>query len=306
MHIRPLCLFIGLAGLRVFGFVTDPWLSDERIHQVTGEPTRFGRPRDPAVAVKIVTWNIERGQAYPAVLAVLRGLDPDVILLQEVDDGCRRSGYRKVAKDLADTLGMNWVASGEFQELGEGRAGDPALTGQAVLSRFAIDDADPVRFKAQDRWRWSVNPVQPRRGGRLALRVRTAGLLFYNTHIESGGDEALQRKQMAEIVADAAEAGGKTPVLIAGDFNNRIPRTALTFPALLEASFVDALGDDAARGPTSRGRRHPIDWMFVKRAAAADGRIIQAPTASDHSPLMTTLLPWPSPAARYVGPQVAR
>jgi len=298
MPIRPLCLLLGLAGLRIFGFMSDAWLPNARIHQVTGEPTRFHRPRDPAAPVKVVTWNIERGRAYPAVLAVLRGLDPDVVLLQEVDDGCRRSGYRKVARDLAEALQMNWVAAGEFQELGEGRAGTPALTGQAVLSRFVIDDAGSMQFKAQDRWRWSVNPVQPRRGGRLALRVRTAGLLLYDTHIESGGDVVVQRKQMAEIVADEARVGADAPVLVAGDFNNRIRRTVLTFPSLLSASFVDALGDDAARGPTSRGRRYPIDWIFVKGARAAYGRIIQASTASDHSPLIATLLPSPATAGR--------
>lgn len=297
MHIRPLCLLIGLTGLRALGFVSDPWLSDERIHQVTGDPSRFEHARDPAQPLKIVSWNIERGQAYDAILTVLRGLNPDVALLQEVDQGCRRTGYRHVARDLAAALEMNWVAAGEFQELGEARGREPALTGQAVLSKFVIHDAGSIRFRAQDRWRWSVNLIQPRRGGRVALRARTAGLLLYNTHIESGGNEELQRQQLAEIVADQAGADAETPVVIAGDFNNRIPRTPLTFRSLTDASFIDALGDDRGRGPTSRGRRHPIDWIFVKRAGRTTGRVIPGQRGSDHLPVMTTMSPLPSAAA---------
>jgi endonuclease/exonuclease/phosphatase family metal-dependent hydrolase len=298
MHIRLLCVLVGLTGLRVFGFVSDSWLSDERIHQVTGEPARFEHARDPAEPLKIVTWNIERGQAYDAILSVLRSLNPEVVLLQEVDEGCRRTGYRNVARDLAAALEMNWVAAGEFQEIGEARGAAPALSGQAILSRFKIERAGRVRFRAQDRWRWSVNPVQPRRGGRIALRAQTAGLLLYNTHIESGGDERLQRRQMAEIVADQAEAAPETPVLIAGDFNNRLARTSLTFRSLADASFIDALGDDTGRGPTSRGRRHPIDWIFVKHARLPTGRVIHAPAASDHSAVMTTLGPFPAAVTR--------
>jgi endonuclease/exonuclease/phosphatase family metal-dependent hydrolase len=289
---RQLCLMLSLTGLRVFGFVSDPWLSSEHIHRMTGEPSRVEHTPAPGENLSVVTWNIERGAAYDAVLAVLRRLDPDVLLLQEVDRGCRRTGYRNVAQDLAVALGMNWVAAGEFQELGEARSGAPAITGQAILSKFTIHDAQGLPFKAQDRWRWSVNPVQPRRGGRLALKARTGGVVFYNTHIESGGNERLQQRQLAEIVADQARAVDGTPVIIAGDFNNKLAPHSLTLRALTGASFIDALGDPEGRGPTSLGQRQPIDWIFGKHMATARGRVIDAAAASDHSPVMTAFGAW--------------
>jgi endonuclease/exonuclease/phosphatase family metal-dependent hydrolase len=284
---RQLCLMLSLTGLRVFGFVSDPWLSHEQVHRPTGEPARVDHVARPDKDLSVVSWNIERGEAYDAVLTVLRRLDPDVVLLQEVDQGCRRTGYRNVARDLATALEMNWVAAGEFQELGEGRSGFPAITGQAILSRFVIHDAVGLPFKAQDRWRWSVNPVQPRRGGRLALRARTGGVTFYNTHIESGGNEGLKHRQMAEIVADQARTMDGEPVVIAGDFNNRPAPHSLTLRSLTRASFVDALGDAAGRGPTSLGQRQPIDWIFGKHMAQGTGRVVDAAAASDHSPVMT-------------------
>jgi endonuclease/exonuclease/phosphatase family metal-dependent hydrolase len=285
-----LCLALGLSSLRVFGFLTDPWLSKNDIHKVIGELSRVVRDTAPSRDLKVVTWNIERGQAYDEILTALRQLDADVLLLQEVDRDCRRTKYRNVARDLAVALDMNWVAAGEFQEIGQARNGIPAITGQAILSRFPIEDASALPFKAQDHLRWSVNPVQPRRGGRMALKAHTGGVMLYNTHIESGGNERLQHAQMAEIVADQATLTGDVPVLVGGDFNNSPIVRSLSLSSLTHASFIDALGTDVAgRGPTSRGQRHPIDWIFIKHLAPAAGRVVHADAASDHSPVMVAL-----------------
>jgi len=289
-----LCFAFALTGvLRVFGFLTDPLLSDRDIHKIVGEPARVipVQPgiEPPANHLNVITWNIERGTAYDSILSVLRTLNADVILLQEVDRGCKRTKYRDVARDLAHALDMNWISGGEFQEIGEGRGGVPALTGQAILSRFPITYAEVLRFKAQDRWRWSINPVQPRRGGRMALKARTGGLLVYDTHIESGGNEPLQRRQIAEILADQSLEGSSAPVLIGGDFNNGPLLRSSMFGSLNAAAFNDALGEAGKRGPTSFGQRHPIDWIFVRNVTPVRGRVVDAPPASDHFPVLAAL-----------------
>src|SRR4030095_5274282 len=136
-----------------------------QIHQVTGEPSRMLPPalRRP---VRVATWNIERGVRFGNIAEELARIDADVLLLQEVDVFCRRSGNRHVARDLAHTLQMNWVFGGEFQEIGESTGGVAALTGQAVLSRFPIADTSAIVFASQTRLRWKLSPLQPRRGGR--------------------------------------------------------------------------------------------------------------------------------------------
>jgi endonuclease/exonuclease/phosphatase family metal-dependent hydrolase len=285
-----LCLAVGLSSLRVLGFFTDPLLSARQIHQVIGEPARVERMA--ADHLEVVTWNIEQGMAYEAILSVLQGLDADVILLQEVDRHCRRTEYRHVARDLAEALDMNWIAAGEFQEIGEGRASTPAVTGQAILSKFRIDRTDVLRFAAQDRWRWSINPVQPRRGGRIALTARTGGLVLYNTHIESGGNHPLKRRQIAEILAHQARTlTEKAPVLIAGDFNNGPLVHSHTLMSFAAARFEDALGDAGQRGRTSLGQAHPIDWIFVKNVAPLRGRVVDSLAASDHFPVIAAFQP---------------
>jgi endonuclease/exonuclease/phosphatase family metal-dependent hydrolase len=152
-----------------------------------------------------------------------------------------------------------------------------------------------LRFKAQARWKWSANPVQPRRGGRMTLKARTAGVRFYNTHIESGGNDPLQRNQIAEILSHEERAAAEAdPVVIGGDFNNGPVLRASMFGRLTAAAFADALGRADRRGPTSRGQLHPIDWIFVKNASATRGRIVQAPAASDHYPLFVALTSAPA------------
>jgi len=281
-----LCLAIGLSGLRVLGFLTEPWLATDDIHQVIGEPAGVHRP-SVSDDLHIATWNIERGTAYDAILAVLHQIDADVVFLQEVDWHCRRTEYRHVARDLATALDMNWVAAGEFQEIGEARAGIPAMTGQAILSKFPIEQADVLRFAAQDRWRWSINPVQPRRGGRIALTAQTGGMTLYNTHIESGTNEPLKRRQIAEILVHQSKLMTQTaPVVIAGDFNNGPLIHSRTLMSLAAARFDDALGDAGQRGPTSAGQVQPIDWIFTRNVSGSSGRVVSSTTASDHFPVV--------------------
>ena len=286
-----LCLALALpAFLRVIGFVVEPLLDDAEIHRTIGEPARIRRHVPDPAQLSVVTWNIERGKEYDAIVRVLKALDADVVLLQEVDRECRRTGYRNVARDLAHALDMNWVSGGEFQEIGEGRSGRAAITGQAILSKQPIDGVEVLRFRAQARWKWSINPAQPRRGGRMTLKARTAGVRFYNTHIESGRDDSLQRTQIAEILAYENRAGtDDDPVVIGGDFNNGPVLRASMFGRLTAAAFEDALGKADGRGPTSEGQLRPIDWIFVKNASPTRGRIVQAPSASDHFPLFVAL-----------------
>jgi endonuclease/exonuclease/phosphatase family metal-dependent hydrolase len=273
---------------RLVGFFTEPHLKPEEIHTVAGEPSRRGGPAPSGQPLKVVTWNIQRGVEFEAVLAALRSFDADVLLLQEVDAFCGRSGQRDVARDLAYALDMNWIRAGEFQEVGEGRRGRAAVSGQAVLSKFTITDPTPIAFTDQAKWKWRLNPAQPRRGGRMALKARTAGLVVYAAHLESGGDDGLRRRQVDQMIADHANEPKDTPVIVAGDFNNDLPARSKLFEAFTTASFNDALGSLDGRR-TTPNRPHAIDWIFVKNAVAKSGEVVRVDRASDHYPLVATV-----------------
>jgi endonuclease/exonuclease/phosphatase family metal-dependent hydrolase len=234
---------------RLTGFFTDPRLSPEEIHEIVGSPSAVAAPAAIPDRLDVVSWNIERGVRFDGVLDTLRRLDADVLLLQEVDRFCDRSGGRDVAADLAAALGMNWVAAGEFQEIGEATKGRAGLHGQAILSRYPITDASVLAFADQAHLRWRLNPVQPRRGGRMALKARTGGMLVYSAH------PPLARSSM--------------------------------FRTIRAERFVDSHGGTPRL--TSINRSHPIDWIFVKNLALLKSDVYVVKGVSDHFPVFASV-----------------
>lgn len=150
--------------------------------------------------LRVTVWNIERGTQFPlirlamsdanAFLQAARNEGPlhekqeavvreeveilaksDLLILNEVDLGMTRSGYRDVAKELAEALNMNYAFGVEFVEidkieLGLERLHAPnaeadirfveaqtvdrslynGLHGSAILSRYPIRSARIFRF----------------------------------------------------------------------------------------------------------------------------------------------------------------
>ena len=103
-------------------------------------------------------------------------------------------------------------------------------------------------------------PVQPRRGGRMALRARTGGMLVYTAHLESGGNDTLRRKQLNEMVRDQQrQARPDERVVLAGDFNNQPAAQSSMFGAIRSERFIDSHGTTPRL--TSIGRPYPNDWI---------------------------------------------
>jgi hypothetical protein len=59
-------------------------------------------------------WNIERGYQLPGIIEELKRLDADVISLQEVDVGCKRSG----GLDIGALCSMQSCANAVQEQLG--------------------------------------------------------------------------------------------------------------------------------------------------------------------------------------------
>lgn len=272
---------------RLFGYFSDDRLDSAAIHRIVGETANVV-PMAERGELRVVSWNIRYGSRFDRVAEQIRRLDADIYVLQEVDLFCRRSGNRNVAKDLADLIGANWVFAGEFQEIGQSTGGVPALTGQAILSRYPITEASAIPFRAQTWARWRLNPIQPRRGGRLALRATTAGVDVYNAHLESGRHDRLRRRQLEEVLGAAASDRETVPSLLAGDFNNG-PNVSAVFQAMTTAGFTNVLPPGADRQVTRPHRAYPIDWIFTRQLRATAGQVVRVEGASDHYPITTTV-----------------
>jgi endonuclease/exonuclease/phosphatase family metal-dependent hydrolase len=271
-------LIVASAIFRLAGFFMEPRLTGAEIHAVAGEPhVAAGAPDSSRVVA--VTWNIERGVAFDRIARHLEQQAADVVLLQEVDRFCDRSNRVDVARALAHRLGMNWISAGEFQEVGEGRRRVACVTGQAILSRWPIENPAVIRFDDQSSAKWRLNPAQPRRGGRIALRATTGGVVVFSIHLESGErSNALRRRQLEEIIADA---GQHAAVIVAGDFNNTLSARQELVAALQTSDPIDVSSSNSSA-------RRPIEWIFV-RGLDGNATVIPAEGASDHDPLVAVL-----------------
>lgn len=241
---------------------TTPFVSDDASARAA-QPTK---PRGAKLGriVRVVSWNIERGLEYEAVEAAFGGpsrfselLDKseyprggkkrslvlrqaallqqaDVIVLNEVDWGLKRTGYRNVASELASATGMNYAYGVEFVEVDPVALGtetfdglepderaelaaqikvDPArykgLHGTAILSRFPLENVRLVPFEHQP-YDWYADEkkgVRPLEWGkRKASEV--AFLEKVTRQIRRGGRMML----MADVV-DAEIPGGRMTII---------------------------------------------------------------------------------------------
>jgi endonuclease/exonuclease/phosphatase family metal-dependent hydrolase len=125
-----------LAG-KLHTITTTPFLSNEAFY-------RGAKPHKPGRSLRLVAWNIERGLELDGIKllfanteeflrqAARKGSDvnlgqmrqdidalksADVVVLNEVDWGLRRTGYRAVVRELAAALNMNWAYGVEFIEV---------------------------------------------------------------------------------------------------------------------------------------------------------------------------------------------
>ena len=122
---KLLRLTLGLSGLRVFGFVVDPWLSNGgnppyRRRTVTNQPASDGEDH-----LQVITRNIERGADTPPS-------STNCGARRRLSCCCRKLTGTAAALNTATSraiwrvrVGMNWIAAGEFQEIGEARRGRP-------------------------------------------------------------------------------------------------------------------------------------------------------------------------------------
>lgn len=242
--------------------LTTPFVSNEAA-------ARGVKPLLPTTAklgrfLRVVEWNIERGLEYEAIRSAFT--DPqdfaklmdsseypreaakrkrvlqqvalmkqaDVIVLNEVDWGLKRTDYRNVAADLAAALGMNYGYGVEFVEVDPinlglekfeelpAEAGDKltreirvdqtkykGLHGTAILSRFTLENVrlEPFEHQPHDWYEAELKSVRPLEKGK-----RKAGELVFQEkvrrEVRRGG-----RMMLTAEIADVRIPGGRMTVV---------------------------------------------------------------------------------------------
>lgn len=180
-------------------------------------------PGEAPAALGALVFNMERGVCLAELgdfLEFCPAVRPfDVILANELDDGCLRSGGKNTALELAKRLGMNAAFGLEFIELVNGE--DPkGFHGNAVFSRWPIRRAKAVRLPEGYNWYFDR---QRRIGGRLAvlaeLDVAGKPVGVGSVHLENRTHGPGRQAQLEAVLAEAEAMFPGMPVLLGGDLN---------------------------------------------------------------------------------------
>jgi endonuclease/exonuclease/phosphatase family metal-dependent hydrolase len=234
---------------------------------------------------RVLSYNIHRAigvdrRFLPDRIArIVRAHHPDIVMLQEVDEGAPRSREMDLARELSDILDLPYRAVGHNVTLRKGRYGN------ATLSRFPILCERNIDLTI-GRWK--------RRGCQHTAielgETKDRRLEVFNLHL---GLSAAERAEQIELLVrskEIAELKEDVPCLIGGDFNDwrslLVPRltTGLGFSHLTESAsgrpFL-TFPSFFPRGPLDRLYSRGLRVVAVQRCRLRLSRL-----ASDHLPVI--------------------
>ena len=177
---------------------------------------------DPWPSLQTVTANAK------AVANIIRQEDPDIILLQELDDGAERTHFQDQLQLILSLLPADYaVHTSSFYWLADFVPHSELLGGvgmkMSIISKYRLADArryalppistDDILARQYNLKRAIQGTYLPIEGG--------GKLNLLNTHLSAyaqGSDTMLRQVAMVDKVLEDYAAGGE-PVLIAGDFN---------------------------------------------------------------------------------------
>lgn len=244
----------------------------------------------PADTLRVLVYNLHAGKDAAGegnlerVSDLIRETAADLVLLQEVDRGTRRSGGVDQLAELERRTGL----VGAFGKTLRYQGGDYGI---AVLSRWPVARDTLIRLP--------VEPAQARAGGsrepRGVLRVRvdapSGRIEVLNTHLDASPDGAYRRQEVETVLRVAEELGaGEGEVLIGGDLNAE-PGSP-TVGRLTGTGWVDAWGacgeGDGRTYPADEPAKR-IDYLFLEPGRSCAAARVVAADASDHRPLLVVV-----------------
>jgi endonuclease/exonuclease/phosphatase family metal-dependent hydrolase len=214
------------------------------------------------VPLTVVTFNIHsgigrNGLQLAQVAGEIAAVEPDVVLLQEVDQNRLRSRFVDEADYLATALGMQHVFASNVERDGL-RAGDPVSDyGTAVLTRLRIES-----------WTHTLLPNRPGRQQRglqhLVLRLGGRPISIYNAHLDHTTPSL--RQQQMRLARDIIGVDGD-PVIFGGDFN--ASAGSATLALALDPAHTDLVdpwplvGDGDGLTVPNNAPRSRIDFLLA-------------------------------------------
>lgn len=254
------------------------------------------RPTAPLVetagggSATVLVFNIHAGKDaaakgnLEAVAALARDVKADLVLLQEVDRGTKRSGGVDQVRVIADASGLS-PAFGRSLDYDGGQYGIAAFSRAGIVANFT--ESLPVQ------------PVQARSGGshepRAALvvvaRTPRGNLTALNTHLDASREESYRLQEVAHVLGIIERSKkSKLPIVAGGDFNaepgSQVHKRVLA--AGLRDAWMECGAGNGFTYPADKPIKR-IDYLFLSGSLRCTSARVIETTISDHRPLLVTI-----------------
>src|SRR5262245_43988822 len=234
-----------------------------------------------APTVRVLTYNIHHGEGtdgtfdLPRLARVIESTQPDLVALQEVDQGTERAAGVNELTELGRLTRLHGVFGKAMDFQGGGY-------GVGVLSRW------PLRHS-------EIHPLpgSPEREPRTSLTVEVninkngPPVRFTSTHLSQGRDVADRLAQANELNQRLARDDGGLAIL-AGDMNSGLRTEVMQ---IFDGSWLNVSPEDPPPlNPTGRPGR--VDHVLVRPFSGwkvVEATVVDAPIASDHRPVLVVL-----------------
>ncbi|MBD0327030.1 MAG: endonuclease/exonuclease/phosphatase family protein [Pyrinomonadaceae bacterium] len=197
-------------------------------------PASNERSPSEARSIRATAWNIERGSRLDSLIRILKEHErlrqSDVLLLTELDYGMARSGNRFVAREIAQSLKMNYAFAPCYLALNKGSgvekfvAGENtlALHGNAVFSRYPLLRAHSLPLpNGKDKMRGAEKRLGSQRTV-IADMLHPLGMVrLVSLHLDAHSTQRHRHRQMKLVLDHLDNLEPRLPVLIGGDWNTQ-------------------------------------------------------------------------------------
>lgn len=182
--------------------------------------------------INAVAWNIERGIQIDAAARLLRKHpalnNADILLLSELDWGMARTGNRFVARDLAQTIGMNCVFAPCYLALTKGAGVEKnapgknreSLHGNALFSRFPLEAAHSLPLpNGKDKMSGAEKRIGCQRAVIADVPHPDGAFRAVSLHLDAHSSQRHRYRQMRILLDHLDTLTPQLPSLIGGDWN---------------------------------------------------------------------------------------
>ena len=247
--------------------------------------------------IRILTYNIHHGEGtdqkfdLERIAKVIKSVSPDIVALQEVDQGTARASGVDQPAELARLTDMPIVFGRNIDLQGGGY-------GTAVLTKLPVKASASEKFPSF----YEGTPENPEQRAVQVVELGPPGepgIVFLCTHLDYRPDDR-ERMASVDVINRLAAKYGDRLMLLAGDLNATPDSDVVR---ALEKHWKIAGGDakpQPADGEANRLFTFPagtptkhVDYVLFRPAdrwQVVETRVLDERMASDHRPLLTVLL----------------